>query len=217
MDDRSTTGLHLELCELGADEYRHRAGAICGRPGVSRISWWECCRPGRDDIPMRIRTGTLLGIAEVDDRFTAPPAPEGVTSHHFVRHPRPSQGILTGRPTTGLLVVWISPREPDTAQGLRDWGDFVHLRHIAAAAVPGFTQISVYENADAADPLYLHFYEMDTKDPEEAFLAMPGLVAARLGGMGSDDYSEWADLRGAGGRLFYCNTFRLLGEVPATT
>ena len=41
-------------------------------------------------------------------------------------------------PTIGLSLVLISPREPDQAQALRDWADFVHIRHIAAAGVPGY-------------------------------------------------------------------------------
>jgi hypothetical protein len=109
--------------------------------------------------------------------------------------------------------VWISPRTPDLAAALRDWGDFVHLRHIAAAGIPGFTQISVYENTSGADPLYMHFYEFDRDDAEATFSTMTAHVAPRLGGDDSADYREWADLRAAGGRLFYCNTFRRFGEV----
>jgi hypothetical protein len=110
-------------------------------------------------------------------------------------------------------VVWISPRTPDLADSLRDWGDFVHLRHIAASGIPGFTQISVYENTSGADPLYMHFYEFDRGDAETTFSTMTDHVAPRLGGYDSADYHEWADLRAAGGRLFYCNTFSRRGEV----
>ncbi len=65
---------------------------------------------------MRIADGSMLAVAEVAASFTAPEAPALTTAHCFRRHPRPSQGVLTGRPTTGLLVVWISPREPELAQ-----------------------------------------------------------------------------------------------------
>jgi hypothetical protein len=133
---------------------------------------------------------------------------------HYRRHPRPSQGILTGRPTTGLLVVLISPFRPEQAQSLRDWGDFVHIRHIAAAGIEGFAQISVYEQADREDPRFLHFYEFDAEDPEATFKSMTPAVAPRLGGMDSTAFAQWADWRAAGGRLFYCNTFRLLGARP---
>ena len=107
------------------------AEALAARRGVDRVTWWENCVPGRQDLPMRIADGSMLAVAEVTASFSAPKAPAETTAHCFRRHPRPSQGVLTGRPTTGLLVVWISPREPELAQALRDWGDFVHIRHIA--------------------------------------------------------------------------------------
>jgi hypothetical protein len=123
---------------------------------------------------------------------------------------------LSGRATTGLLVVWITPHTPDLTQKLRDWGDFTHIRHIAAAAVPGFTQISVYENASGEDPRFMHFYELDADDPEAAYQAMAGVVAPTIGGFKSPEFAEWADWKSAGGRLYYANTFRLLGSaVPA--
>ncbi len=153
------------------------------------------------------------GRGRGDRGFSAPKAPDETTAHWFRRHPRPSQGVLTGRPTTGLLVVWISPRQPELAQGLRDWGDFVHIRHIAEAGIPGFTQISVYENVAPVDPMFMHFYEFDTDDPEATFSTMTRHVAPRLGGADSEAFTTWADWRAAGGRLFYCNSFRLLGEV----
>ena len=78
--------------------------------------------------------------------------------------------------------MWISPRTPDLARSLRDWGDFVHIRHIAAAAIPGFTQISVYENTAAGDPRYMHFYEFDNAEAEATFDTMIANVAPRLGG-----------------------------------
>ena len=111
------------------------------------------------------------------------------------------------------MIVWISPRTPELAPSLRDWGDFVHIRHIAAAAIPGFTQISVYENAAGGDPRFMHFYEFDNAEAEATFATMIAHVAPRLGGTDSPAYAEWADWRPPGGRLFYCNTFTRLGEV----
>ena len=127
--------------------------------------------------------------------------------------PRPSQGVLTDGPTLGLMIVWISPRTPEVAQSLRDWGDFVHIRHIAAAGIPGFTQISVYENTAESDPRYMHFYEFDNLDAEDTFSKMIDCVAPRLGGHRQRVYTEWADWRPPGGRLFYCNTFTRSGEL----
>jgi hypothetical protein len=208
--------LHLELGDAPPEVCALRSGELLRAPGAERVTWWENCAPGRTDLPPRVRDGRTLVVVEATDAF-APPAPPAGTSeaHTFRRHPRPSQGILTGGPTLGLLIVWIGPRSPELAQSLRDWGDFVHIRHIAAAGIPGFTQISVYENRADADPLFMHFYEFDNLDAEGTFSTMVDHVAPRLGGVGSPAYTLWADWRSGSGRLFYCNTFRRLGEVQA--
>jgi hypothetical protein len=100
---------------------------------------------------------------------------------------------------------------------LRDWGDFVHIRHIAAAGIPGFTQISVYENEKGSDPLFMHFYEFDSENAEATYQTMVDYVAPRLGGTDSDEFKIWADWRSGGGRLWYCNTFQHGGETAGTT
>ena len=181
MEERTTPGLYLELGDGSPDASCRRAEALAQRAGVHRVTWWENCLPGRRDLPMRIADGSMLTVAELTAGFSVPEAPDTATAHCFRRHPRPSQGVLTGRPTTGLLVVWISPRLPELAQGLRDWGDFVHIRHIAAAGIPGFTQISVYENVAPVDPMFMHFYEFDAEDPEATFSTMTDYVAPRFG------------------------------------
>ena len=89
--------------------------------------------------------------------------------------------MLTGHPTIGLSLVLISPKDPARAQELRDWADFVHIRHIAEVGVPGYAMITPYENATGGDPRFMHFYEMDTDDPERAFKAMTPLVMERIG------------------------------------
>ncbi|HZU80621.1 MAG TPA: hypothetical protein VE991_11950, partial [Acidimicrobiales bacterium] len=86
-----------------------------------------------------------------------------------------------------------------------------HIRHIAAAGIPGFTQITPYVHEGEGDPRFLHLYEFDSDDPEATFASMPGLVAPRLGGQDSLAFEEWADLRAAGGYTVYVNTFALLG------
>ena len=218
MEDRYTPVLHLELGDSAPDACARRAEELSQAPGVARVTWWDNGALGRTDLPRRVRDGRTLLVVEADDGFTAPAAmPETSEVHRFRRGPRPSQGIVTGSPTRGLLIVWISPRNPEDARRLRDWGDFVHIRHIAAAGIPGFTQISVYENAAGRDPLYMHFYEFDSADAEATFSTMTAYVAPRLGGMESASYVDWADWRAAGGRLFYCNTFNRLGEVVSTT
>ena len=217
MEDRPSSLLYLELGDASPDACERRAQELSQAPGVARAGWWENAALGRTDLPMRVRDGRALLVVESDDGFTVPAAMPGTTEAHlFRRRARPSQGILTGAPTRGLLIVWIDPRKPEDARRLRDWGDYVHIRHIAAAGIPGFTQISVYENATAPAPLYMHFYEFDSDDAEATFSTMTDHVGPRLGGTESAAYAEWADWRAAGGRLFYCNTFNRLGEVVTT-
>jgi hypothetical protein len=214
MEDRCTPVLYLELGDLAPDACAARAGELLEQDSAERVTWWENCALARTDLPTRVRDGKTLLMVEASNGFLAPSAPAEVSEAHcFHRHTRPSQGVLTDGPTLGLLIVWISPRTPELARRLRDWGDFVHIRHIAGAGIPGFTQISVYENAVGMDPLYMHFYEFDNLDAEGTFSTMVDHVAPRLGGTASEAYAEWADWRVGSGRLFYCNTFRRLGEA----
>jgi hypothetical protein len=215
VEDRITPGLFLELGDLDPARYEEsRAPELLARPGVDRVSWWKTMLPGRTELPMAVPDGTLLGVAETNGAFTAPAPLAGTTARHFRRYPRPSQGILTGRPTTGLLVVWISPTTPARAQPLRDWADFIHIRTIAEAAVPGYTQITPYENVDGSDPRYMHFYEMDSDDPEATFQTMAEDLRVRLGGYRTPEFKRWADWTKAGAEIIYVNTFRLLGSAP---
>ena len=139
VEDRPGTLLHLELGDASPQECATRAGDVAQRQGVERVTWWENCAFGRTDLPMRIPDGRTLLVVEADERFEAPsPTARGLAVPHLPPAPPPSQGILTGGPTLGLLIVWISPRTPELAPGLRDWGDFVHIRHIAAGGHPGF-------------------------------------------------------------------------------
>jgi hypothetical protein len=217
VEDRCTPVLYLELGDATPQGCADRAEEVLGYEGAERVTWWENCALGRTDLPTRVRDGNTLLVVEAGEGFVAPDPPADVSEAHcFRRHLRPSQGVLTGGPTLGLLIVWISPRTPELARSLRDWGDFVHIRHIAAAGIPGFTQISVYENVAGADPGYMHFYEFDNDDAEATFSTMIDHVAPRLGGSASAAFTEWADWRAPGGRLFYCNTFRRLGEAFAS-
>ena len=214
MEDRCTPVLYLELGDTTPEARKERARALLLAPGAVRVTWWENCALGRTDLPMRVRDGKTLMVVEADEIFVPPPPPADVSEAHvFLRHARPSQGVLTGEPTLGLLIVWISPRSPEFTDVMRDWGDFVHIRHIADAGIPGFTQISVYENQTHDDPLFMHFYEFDNLDAEGTFSTMIEHVAPRLGGVDTPAYAEWADWRAGSGRLFYCNTFRRSGEM----
>ncbi|MGZ4678411.1 MAG: hypothetical protein ACXVJ7_04620 [Acidimicrobiia bacterium] len=213
MEDRITPGLYLELTDLPiADYVAARVPTVLAHPGVTRATWWHNERRDRDDLPRKLPEFDHLGVYEVDDGFAAPQTPDAITGYHFRHYPRPGQGRLTGRPTIGLSLVLISPRDPADAQALRDWGDFVHLRHIAEVAVPGYTMITPYENVTGGDPRFMHFYEMDTDDPETAYRAMTPLVTERLGA-GTPEWDHWAFHPTL--RIMYVNTFRRLGErVP---
>ena len=107
--------------------------------------------------------------------------------------------------------MFISPREPEGAQALRDWADFIHIRHIAAASVPGFTMITPYENAASGAPRFMHFYEMDTLDAEETFQKMvPYTEERRIGKRGTPLWNEWFGHEQL--VIDYVNTFRRIGE-----
>jgi hypothetical protein len=208
MEDRLDAGVWLEMTDLSADVYSaKRVPEVLALPGVERGGCWENANPNRTDLPRKVPEFGLLGLYEVDDSFAAP---DGVVGHHFRRHARPPQGTLSPNPTLGLLVVFISPRQADQAQIVRDWADFTHIREIAATANPGSSMISVYENTTGGDPRFLHLYEMDTADPEACFFAVPDLVAERLGGgMGTPAFDAWAYHPAV--RILYVNTFRRVG------
>ena len=214
MEDRNTPGLYLEMSSHPPEEYAaDRVPDVLSLPAVNRATWWQNVVPHRDDLPRKLPEFTLLGVFEVDGDFAAPEEPEGVTGYHFRRYPRPGQGRLTNKPTIGLSLVLISPRRSESAQALRDWGDFVHLSHIAEVGVPGYTMITPYENVADGDPRFMHFYEMDTEDPEASFQAMSPLVAERIGAVDTARYRDWAmspDLK-----IMYVNTFRRLGVLVA--
>ena len=54
--------------------------------------------------------------------------------------------------------------------------------------MPGYTMITPYENATGGDPRYLHFYEMDTDEPELAFKSMTPLVEELIGRQGTPEF-----------------------------
>ncbi len=191
MEDRITAGLYLEMTEGPLDEYvEGRVDHILGRSGAERATWWRNVKRDRADLPRTLPEFEYLAVYEVGEDFKAPAVPDGITGHHFRHYPRPGQGRISGRPTLGLSLVLISPTEPHRAQELRDWGDFVHIRYIVEANVPGYTMITPYENATGGDPRFLHFYEMDTDEPEAAFRSMTPLVEQLL----NDGGTPMADL-----------------------
>jgi hypothetical protein len=171
--------------------------------GAGETRWIDCV-PNRRDLPRTLPEMPLLGITPLG---TDGDTPEG-DGWCFERTLRPGQGRLTGKPTVGLCIVLITPKHDtsEAAIALRDWADFVHISHIAAAGVPGYTLITPYERPPGLSPRYLHLYEMDADDPEATFQSMTPLVRERL----ADEraFQEWAwhpELR-----IDFVSTYRLL-------
>jgi hypothetical protein len=215
VEDRHTAGLYLEMTDEAVDRYaEQRVPEVLALPGVERATWWRNVKRDRTDLPRVLPEFDHLAVYEIDDSFRAPTPPAGVTGHHFRRYRRPGQGVLTGQPTIGLSLVLISPKQPEQAQELRDWADFVHIRHIAEVAVPGYTMITPYENVTGGDPRFMHFYEMDTDEPERAFKAMTPLVIDRIGGVDTDAFKTWAFEPSL--RIMYVNSFARIGERTAS-
>ena len=102
----------------------------------------------------------------------------------------------------------ISPKEPERAQELRDWADFVHIRHIAEAAVPRLRMITPYENATGGDPRFMHFYEMDTDDPERVQVDDTARDRAHRRHR-HPEFRHWAF--GPSLRIMYVNSFARVG------
>src|ERR1700704_1312937 len=90
---------------------RDRVPEVLALPGVERATWWRNVHRDRDDLPRVLAEFDHLGVYEVDDTFRAPSPPAGITGHHFRHYRRPGQGIVTGRPTLGLSLVLISPKD----------------------------------------------------------------------------------------------------------
>jgi hypothetical protein len=213
VEDRITPVVYLEMTDRAADDYAaERVPEVLALEGAQRASWWANCVPNRSDLPRTMPEFTLLGLYEADSRFLThdrSDSPEDITGLCFEHYRRPGQGTIADGPTLGLELVLISPRSPEEAQVLRDWGDFVHIRDIAAAAPEHFTMITPYENCAPGSPRFLHLYELDTDDPEPAFRQMTPTTMARAGAAGTHPPKEW---RGHETLVIdYVNTFRRLG------
>jgi hypothetical protein len=210
MEDRITAGLYLEMTDGDLDAYvRDRVPDVLKRNGAQRATWWRNVNRDRTDLPRVLPEFDHLAVYEVDESFRAPAVVDGVSGHHFRHYPRPGQGVITARPTIGLSLVLISPKQPEQAQELRDWADFVHIHHIAAVAVPGYAMITPYENVTGGDPRFMHFYEMDTDEPEAAFKSMTPLVMQRIGDHTTDTFKAWAHTPSL--RIMYVNSFLRVG------
>jgi hypothetical protein len=211
-----TQVIYLEMTDRPAERYAEdRIPELLSLPGVQRASWWANCMPYRKDLPRTLPEFSLLGLYEADEEFEDPSIrsviPEDITGYCFDHFPRPGQGTISDRPTLGLELVLISASTSDQKQSLRDWGDFIHIRDIAAASIPHFTMITPYKNRGDGAPDYMHLYELDTDDPEPAFSAMTPGTLARVGEYGSHSKDDWMGHKAL--VIDYVNTFRRLGVV----
>jgi hypothetical protein len=177
--------LYLELVR-SPDHVDERAAAV--EATGWQVSIWEPATTSDDDLPRRLPRCDGVVIGEGDGGAVKPPSP-ATTTVPLVRYPRPSQGSCSGERTTGILLVLISPKEQERAQELRDWGDFVHLRHIAEAAVPGYRTITPWENESLGTPRFCHMYEMVGADPQDTFEKMTPRVRERLD---RTTFDQWA-------------------------
>ena len=186
MEDRQPPRLHLELVRT-PDRVQERADAV--EAAGWHVSIWEpATTSDDDDLPRVLPRCDGVVIGEGDGGCVQPPSPAS-TLVPLVRYPRPSQGSCSGEETTGILLVLISAKRSESAQELRDWGDFVHLRHIAEAAVPGYRTITAWENESSGTPRYCHLYEMVSDDPQGTFETMTPLVRDRLDRAAFEDWA----------------------------
>ena len=207
MEDRTSAGLYLEMSERSAEAYRaDRLAAVRKLDGVSQVTLWSNQKPGRDDFPRTIPEFRTLAVYEVDHAFESPAHDDAMQAHHFVRTIRPAQGILGEGPTLGLELVLVTASSPELKQRLRDWADFFHIREIAAAAIPGMTMITPYENKSAESPCFMHLYEMDRADAETTFREMAPITIDRIRRRdGKETVEAW--MNDAALRIDYVNSF----------
>jgi hypothetical protein len=209
MEDRQPTGLLLEMIDgPDASEVERWQQEVAIQKAVAS-GWFtqgtafRNLRPDESRFQQKIESFSHLTVYELSRPDVAWACTDGlprgegdvrvVNRFLFKRYPRASQGRLSGRPTLGIFLILISPTEKSRAQELRDWADFTHIHGIAAASPEGFTTITPYENAMGGDPLYLHFYELDTEDPVAAVDDMPNAVMRRWGyEMGDVAFMKWA-------------------------
>jgi hypothetical protein len=113
---------------------------------------------------------------------------------------------MEDRTSVGLyLEMTNASPTPDVWQELRDWADFLHIREIAATAVPRMTMITPYENRGSGSPRFLHLYEIDRPDAEAAFQQMAPLTIGRLRERGKQAIKDW--MGNPALRIDYINSF----------
>lgn len=233
MEDRQPSGLLLEMIGGDADAAARWQSEVATPGALATGSFgiatpFRNLRPDESRFQRKVEEFGRLTVYEIEapnvaaavkraaPRLPEPPPGLGVRRIAYRRHPRASQGRLTGNPTIGLFLILISPSEPARAQELRDWADFTHISYIAAAAPPGFATITPYEHAEGEDPLYLHFYELDTPDPLAAVDDMPNQVCKHWDlEFGGEEFLKWAMIDALD--IHYVNVFGRDGAQQGTS
>src|SRR5580704_7646888 len=124
VEDRITPVIYLEMTDRPVEAYAaERVPQVLSLNGVQRASWWENCVPFRTDLPRTLPEFGVLGVYEADQGFESPAGdlalPDDVAGLCFDHYARPGQGTISDRPTLGLELVLISPRNPEDGQALR--------------------------------------------------------------------------------------------------
>ena len=156
MEGRLPPRLYLELVRF-PDHVNTRAAAV--EATGWQVSTWEPATTSDDDLPRRLPRCDGVVIGEGDGGAVESPSP-ATTAVPLVSYPRPSQGSCSA--SGPRESCWFSSRRSNKSglRNSRDWGDFVHLRHIAEAAVPGYRTITPWENESSGTPRFCHMYEM---------------------------------------------------------
>jgi hypothetical protein len=216
VEDRLSTGLLLEMIrptEGGSPDDAARWQREVGIPAAlatdsfARATPFENLKHWQTMFPPKIEDFTHLTVYEIDEanvrgahERAASTLPDGdgrvrVNRMAYRHYPRPGQGVVTGNPLTGIYLILITPTDRKRAQELRDWADFVHIHYIAAARPRGFTMITPFENVRGEDPLFMHFYELETDDPVKATDEMTPQVCEQWGfplDLENPDFQHWA-------------------------
>ena len=166
-------------------------------------------RPRRP--PARAPRVHALGVYEVDDGFRAP-ATSGRhrPAHHFRHYPVPARAASPVGPTIGLSLVLISPKEPQDAQALRDWADFVHIRHIAAGRRARLHDDHAVRERHGRRSAVHPLLRDRPRRSRAVFKSMTPLVRNVIGDEDTEAFKHWAYTTSL--RIMYVNTFTRLGE-----
>ena len=188
MDDRLTLAMYFEMTARDPHDYRSTRGKdVSALPGVHRMSYWRSLNDAaiHDAVPHR----AYLALYEVSLDFTSPAAADGDVTLHF-RQARPGQGRLSRGPARSLWTVMVQPKTDDDV-AFRDWADFTHLPAILDAQLPGFHQVTPYRNVEPSGvPRFLHFWDLDTDDPEAGVAGLGPAMVGRFG-QGTDEFNAW--------------------------